>query len=98
MEMEMNTQHMGSGFDGFLTEENLLEDATAIALKRVIAWQIKEEMELQHITKTNMAKRMNTSCATVDRLLDTTNSHLTLTMLVRSSIALNKTIKVELVG
>ena len=98
MEMEMNTQHMGSSFDGFLTEENLLEDATAIALKRVIAWQIKEEMELQHITKTNMAKRMNTSRATVYRLLDETDTHLTLTMLVRAAIALNKTIRLELVN
>jgi len=96
--MEMNTQHMGSGFDDFLTEENLLEDATAIALKRVIAWQIKEEMELQHITKTNMAKRMNTSRATVYRLLDETDTHLTLTMLVRAAIALNKTIRLELVN
>lgn len=94
----MNTQHMGTSFDDFMAEEDLLEDATVIALKRVIAWQIKKEMELQKITKTNMAKRMNTSHAAVDRLLDETNTHLTLTMLVRAAIVLNKTIRVELVN
>jgi predicted XRE-type DNA-binding protein len=97
MKTAMNT-HMGASFDDFLERENLLEGATVLALKRVIAWQIKKEMELQKITKTNMAKRMNISRATVDRLLDATNSHLTLTMLVKAAIALNKTIRVELVN
>lgn len=94
----MNTQHMGTSFDDFLAEENLLEGATVTAVKRVIAWQIKKEMELQKITKTNMAKRMNASRATVDRLLDATDTRLTLTMLVRAAIALNKTVRVELVN
>jgi predicted XRE-type DNA-binding protein len=97
MKTAMNT-NMGASFDDFLERENLLEGATVLALKRVIAWQIKKEMELQKITKTNMAKRMNISRATVDRLLDATNSHLTLTMLVKAAIALNKTIRVELVN
>lgn len=94
----MNTQHLGAGFDGFLAEEDLLEDATFLALKRVIVWQIKKEMELHKITKTNMAKRMNTSRATVYTLLDETNAHLTLMMLIRAAIALNKTIRLELVN
>jgi hypothetical protein len=49
-------------------------------------------------SKINMAKRMNTSRAKVDRFLDVTDTHLTLAMLVRVAIALNKTIRVELVN
>lgn len=92
----MNAQHIGTSLDDFLTEEDLLEDATVIAVKRTIAWQIKKEMELQNITKTNLAKRMKTSRNTVNRLLDDSNTHLTLTMLVKAVTALNKTIKIEL--
>jgi predicted DNA-binding protein (UPF0251 family) len=92
----MNAQHIGTSLDDFLTEEDLLQDATVIAVKRSIAWQIKKEMELQSITKTNLAKRMKISRNTVNRLLDDTNTHLTLTMLVKAAIALNKTIRLEL--
>jgi len=92
----MNAQHIGDSLDDFLTEEDLLEDATVIAVKRTIVWQIKKEMELQNITKTNLAKRMKTSRNAVNRLLDDSNAHLTLTMLVKVAVALNKTIRVEL--
>lgn len=96
METEMNAQHIGTSLDSFLAEEDLLEDATVIALKRKIVWQIKREMELQNITKTNLAKRMKTSRNAVNRLLDDSNTHLTLTVLVKAAVALNKTIRVEL--
>jgi len=92
----MNAQHIGASLDDFLLEEDLLEDATVIAVKRTIAWQIKKEMELQNITKTNLAKRMKISRNAVNRLLDESSAHLTLTMLVKAAIALNKTIRVEL--
>jgi predicted XRE-type DNA-binding protein len=94
----MNAQHIGTSLDSFLAENDLLEDATVIAVKRTIVWQIKKEMELQSITKTNLAKRMKASRNAVDRLLDDSNSHLTLTMLVKAAIALKKTIRVELVN
>ena len=54
-------QGIGSSFDDFLQEEGMLAEAEAIAVKRVIAFQIEETMSKEHITKTEMAKRMNTS-------------------------------------
>jgi predicted XRE-type DNA-binding protein len=98
METKMNAQHIGTSLDDFLAEEDLLEDATVIAVKRTIAWQIKKEMELQNITKTNLAKRMKTSRNAINRLLDDSNTYLTLTILVKAAVALNKTIRVELVN
>ena len=54
----MSKKNIGSNFDDFLQEESLLESSTAVALKRVIAWQIDQEMKAQKLTKTELAKRM----------------------------------------
>ena len=56
----MNKNNIGSSFDDFLEDEALLYEATAVAVKRVIAWQIAEEMKAQKLTKTSMAKKMHT--------------------------------------
>jgi predicted XRE-type DNA-binding protein len=92
----MNDQHIGSNFDDFLAEEALLEETTAIAVKRVIAWQIEQEMAAQNLTKTSMAKKMHTSRAALNRLLDEADTSLTLTTLASAAAVLGKKIKVEL--
>ena len=92
----MTNKHIGSNFDDFLTEEALLEDATATAMKRVIAWQIEREMKVQKLTKTRMATKMQTSRAALNRLLDATDTSLTLTTLASAAAALGKRIRVEL--
>ena len=71
-------KHLGSSFDSFLEEEGLLEDASAAALKRVVAWQIERLMKDQAITKSALADRMRTSRAQINRLLDHENPALTL--------------------
>lgn len=90
-------KHVGSDVEDFLAEEGLLDDATAIAIKRVIAWQIQHEMKTQHITKTTMAKRMQTSRSSLDRLLDEHDTSLTLSTLASAAQALGKHVKIELV-
>lgn len=91
-----NNKHIGSSFDEFLGEEALLEETTAVAVKRVIAWQIEQEMAAQNLTKTSMAKKMHTSRAALNRLLDEADTSLTLTTLASAAAVLGKTIKVEL--
>lgn len=93
----MNQQHIGSRFDDFLAEEAMLEEATAVAVKRVIAWQIEQEMKTQKINKTKMAEKMHTSRAALNRLLDDSDTSLTLTTLASAAAALGKKLKVELV-
>ncbi|MBN3821702.1 XRE family transcriptional regulator [Paraburkholderia sp. Se-20369] len=92
-----NNRHIGSDFDAFLEEEGILEEVTATAIKRVIAWQIEQEMKAQHITKTAMAARMKTSRAALNRLLDATDTSLTLTTLASAAAALGKRLSFELV-
>lgn len=92
----MDNKHIGSNFDDFLAEEALLEDATATAMKRVIAWQIEQEMKVQKLSKTAMATKMHTSRAALNRLLDATDTSLTLTTLASAAAALGKRVRVEL--
>jgi predicted XRE-type DNA-binding protein len=92
----MAKKHLGSRFDDFLAEEAMLEEATAVAIKRVIAWQIAQEMQAQHMTKTALAKKMRTSRAALNRLLDENDSSLTLTTLASAAAALGKKIDLRL--
>jgi DNA-binding Xre family transcriptional regulator len=93
--MSMGKKNIGSSFDDFLQDEAILEDATAVALKRVIAWQISEEMKAQQITKTELAKRMHTSRAALNRLLDDTDPSLTLTTLASAAAALGRKVNIQ---
>ena len=97
----MNTianPHLGSNFDDFLAEEAVLEETTAVAIKRVVAWQIEQEMKNQKLTKTALAAKMHTSRASLNRLLDETDTSLTLTTLTSAANALGKSLRIELAG
>ena len=95
--MTTNNKHLGSNFDDFLSEEKLLGDIETIAIKRVIAFQIQKEMTKKHLTKTEMAQRMKTSRAAVERLFDPENDSVTLVTLNKAANALGKKLRVELV-
>lgn len=88
---------LGSSFDEFLKEEGLLEESTLAATKRVLGMQIKREMEHQGLTKTQMARRMHTSRASLDRLLDPENASVTLQTLDKAARSLGRRIAVALV-
>ena len=89
-------RHIGSNFDDFLQEEGLLAEAEAAAVKRVIAHQINEEMEERHISKSALARMMQTSRSSLNRLLDPKNSSVTLLTLESVALALGKKLKVQL--
>ncbi len=89
-------RHIGSSFDDFLEEEGLLAEAEAVAAKRVIAFQIREMMEEQQLTKVELARRMQTSRSALDRLLDPANPSVTLLTLERAARALGKQLRIEL--
>ena len=92
----MAKKNIGSSFDDFLKEEAMLEEVTAVVMKRVIAWQIAQEMKAQQLTKTALAKRMHTSRAALNRLLDENDSSLTLTTLASAAAALGKKVNLQL--
>lgn len=89
-------QHIGSSFDDFLEEEAILEDVSAVAIKRVVAWQLEQEMKAQKLTKTSLASKMHTSRAALNRLLDEEDTSLTLTTLTSAAKALGMSLRIEL--
>ncbi len=93
----MNENHLGSDFDDFLAEEGLLEEAEAIAVKRVLAFQIMELMKSQNLSKAEMARRMKTSRAALNRLLDSENRSVTLHTLDKAARSLGKRLRLTLI-
>lgn len=95
--MKKHNKHIGSSLDDFLKEEGVLEETRAIALKEALAWQVQRAMEKENITKVEMARRMNTSRAALDRLLDPGNASVTLQTLSRAARAIGRDLRIELV-
>lgn len=92
----MKNKHIGSDFDDFLREEQLLAETEAVAVKRVIAYQIQKEMAERRISKSALARMMRTSRSSLDRLLDPDNGSVTLLTLQSAAIALGKRLRVDL--
>ena len=88
--------HIGSSFNEFLKEEGIYEDVTTQAVKRVLAWQIEQAMKEQGITKVEMAKRVQTSRAQLDRLLDPENDKVQLDTVQRAAVAVGRKLHMEL--
>lgn len=95
--MKKKNPHIGSSLDDFLKEEGILEEARATALKEAIAWQVQKAMKKAKINKVEMARRMNTSRAALDRLLDPGNVSVTLQTLCRAARAIGRDLRIELV-
>ncbi len=93
----INSSHVGSSLDDFLEEESILAEVNAIALKRVLAWQILQEMEKRGLSKSQMAASMSTSRSSLDRLLDPANTSVTLKTMDRAAAILGKRLCIELV-
>jgi hypothetical protein len=95
--MNRRNKHIGSSLDDFLQEEGVLEETRAIALKEAVAWQVQQAMEKEKITKVEMARRMHTSRAALDRLLAPGNASVTLQTLTRAARAIGRELRIELV-
>jgi len=93
----MNNKTIGSSFDDFLEDESISEEVESGAVKKLIAYQLLEAIETEGITKTDLAARLQTSRAALDRLLDPDNDSVTLQTLKKAAAVLGKKLKLELV-
>jgi len=92
----MNNKYVGSSFDDFLEEETIEVEVRNQAIKRLISYNLLHEMKAQNINKTEMAKKMNTSRAALDRLLNPKNDSVTLATLTRAANVLGKKLILQL--
>jgi antitoxin HicB len=91
------SRHIGSSLGDFLREEGILEETRAIAIKEAVAFQIQQAMETENITKVEMARRMKTSRAALDRFLAPGNASVTLQTLTRAARAIGRDLRIELI-
>jgi len=92
----INKKHIGSDFDNFLKEEDILEEVTIAAVKKVISYQLQRVMEERSLTKQKLATMMNTSRSSVDRLLNPDNTSVTLKTIGKAARVLGKSVVCEL--
>jgi DNA-binding Xre family transcriptional regulator len=88
--------HRGTDFRDFLKDEGILEEVEERAMKLALAVQLTELLAKSELTKTEMAARMKTSRAALDRLLDASNTSVTLATLGKAARALGRKITIEL--
>ena len=88
--------HSGSTFDSFLEEEGIRGEIEAVAVKRVLAWQLERAMQQQNKTKQTMANELHTSRSQLDRLLDPTNVSVSLDTITRAAKALGKRVTIRI--
>lgn len=93
----MTNPHVGSTLEELLEEDGLREEVQGLAQKRVLAWQLEQALEQAGIRKSELARRMRTSRAQVDRVFDPTNNRVQLDTLQRAARAVGRMLKVELV-
>jgi antitoxin HicB len=96
MANEMVGVHSGSSFDDFLEEEGYRDEVESAAIKRVLAWQLEQEMSRQRKTKKAMAAELKTSRSQLDRLLDPQNTAVSLDTLTRAAHVLGKRLVLEI--
>src|SRR5271157_3500326 len=93
----MKKKNIGSSFDSWLREEGIYEEVTATAIKRVLARQVEAAMKEKQFSKAEMARRMRTSRAALDRLLDPDYDAVTLNTLRKAAVAVGRELRLELV-
>lgn len=89
-------QHIGTSFDDFLAKDGIRVEVEAAALKRVLAYQLKQAMKDKGISQAEMARRMKTSRTVVRRLLDANDTSVTLATLTRASMAVGERLQMTL--
>lgn len=94
--MAKHNPHTGSRFDDFLKNEGIFEEVQAKALKRALAEQLEDIMQVAKLTKLDMAKKMATSRSQLDRVLDPNNVSVQLDTLIRAARALGKEIEIKI--
>ncbi|MDP2603881.1 MAG: helix-turn-helix transcriptional regulator [Deltaproteobacteria bacterium] len=93
----MKKKHIGSSFDSWLREEGIYEEVAASAIKRVLARQVAAAMKERKFSKSEMARRMHTSRAALDRLLDPEYDGITLNTLKKAATAVGRQLRLELI-
>jgi len=91
LEVKMtDKKYIGSNFDDFLSEEGILQETEAIAIKRVIAYALEKKMLEDNMSVNRLAKELSTSRTAISRILDPQNTSITLNTIEKIAKYLGK--------
>jgi predicted XRE-type DNA-binding protein len=85
----------GQNFDEFMVEQDLYDEAKELASKKLIALELKAEMEAQKMSKSSIAKKMHTSRIAIDNILNPSNNT-SIGTLERMAVVLGKRLSISL--
>jgi antitoxin HicB len=83
--------------DSWLHDEGIYREVSTAVIKRVLARQLETAMQERGLSKSEMARRMHTSRAALDRLLDPENAAVTLSTLQKAAAVVGRELRLELV-
>lgn len=87
---------IGSSFDVFLEGQGTHEETAAVASERVLAWQLAQAMEREHLAAAGTADRMGTIEGEVGRLLDPADDTVQLGTLRRTADAVGRKVRLQI--
>jgi DNA-binding phage protein len=88
-------KYTGSNFNDFLEEDGIMEEVSAKAHKRLLAYQLADIMKEKSITKSNLAKKLATSRSQLDRILDPDNTSISIEVLERVAHAVGTKLQIN---
>lgn len=94
--MSSELGQIGGSFAEFLDEQGIREEVEERAIRALLVDQLKSAMAELKLTKAEMARRMNTPRAQLDRLLDPQGPSVTLSTLQRAASAVGRKLHLEL--
>jgi len=89
-------QYSGSNFDDFLEDEGLPEECTAEAVKRVLAMELMAAMRETGVSKAELARRLHTSRAQIERIINPEEVGVSLKTLFNAARQLGRRMEIRL--
>jgi len=89
-----NNKHMGSSMGSLFDELGEQEELDLLTRKKIISEQLTNAMKHMRMSKSALAEAMNTSRTVIHRLLDPSDTSVTLHTLAKASKALNLRLEV----
>jgi predicted XRE-type DNA-binding protein len=92
----MSKNHIGSSLSSFLDDMEIRVETELLAIKKTLVLQLRQAMKRRKISQSRLAKEMRTSRTVINRMLDPSDTGITLATLTRASQALQIHVAIRL--
>jgi len=92
----MSKKHIGSSLGSFLDEMKIREETELLAIKKALSLQLRQAMKRRSVSQSRLAKEMRTSRTVINRMLDPSDTGVTLATLTRASQVLGLRVDIRL--